>query len=66
MKTRGAKLEASTGEAKRATELSEKEIQDKAGMGVGKVEQVASIDAQATTPPDAGSQYDVMLNMTSC
>ena len=26
--TRGAKLEASTGEAKRAAELSEKEIQD--------------------------------------
>ncbi len=31
--TRGAKLEASTGEAKRVTELSGKEIQDKVGMG---------------------------------
>ena len=31
--TRGAKLEASTGEAKQVTELSGKEIQDKVGMG---------------------------------
>ena len=54
MKTRGAKLEASTGKAKRVTELSEKEIQDKAGMGVGKVEQVASIDALSIPPPVSG------------
>ena len=32
--TRGAKLEASTGEAKRAAELSDKKIQDKGGAQV--------------------------------
>ncbi len=35
-------------------ELSGKEIQDKVGMGVGKVEQVASIDALSIPSPVSG------------
>ena len=36
----------------------------KAGMGVGKVEQVASIDALSIPPPVSGNQYDVMLSLS--
>ena len=44
VETRGAKLEASTGEAKRAAELSYKKIQDKGGAQVSLFTDSAFLD----------------------